>query len=118
MCAIICSIVRYLFINLSEVFIIGFWIFIIKFYPKNIIISVFFSWWVFNKITYIRNIIVIFTDIKFNSIVSEDILKIKRYQINDIVCDDIDSIKKLLNKNIDNLYPIFKNNESKEIRLN
>ncbi len=44
----------------------------------------------------------------------EDLLKIKRYQIEDIVCDDIDGIKKLLNKNIDKLFDIFKNNESKE----
>jgi hypothetical protein len=53
----------------------------------------------------------------FNKIKScfwfEEILKINRYQINDIKCDDISNMKTILNKNIEKLYFIFKNNDCK-----
>ncbi len=44
----------------------------------------------------------------------EELLKIKRFDIDNIVCDDVGGIKIILNKSIDKLFPIFKNNESKE----
>ncbi len=43
----------------------------------------------------------------------EDLLKFKRFKIEDIVCDDIDNIKEILNENIELLYSFFKTNESK-----
>ena len=41
----------------------------------------------------------------------EDLLKFPRYKIEDIKCNDVESIKKVFEKNTETFYAIFKNNE-------
>ena len=47
----------------------------------------------------------------------EDILKIKRLDVNDIKCDDLSNIRKTFNENIEQFYYIYMNNEGKQTTI-